>query len=140
MKWLFTGDRLRSNFFGLILFCLMFLSISIFDNGAITIPVTPALGSSYQSLPIASFNNNIITGGILTIQHPSFKQRLLLQNVMNEFNTITLIGFTLFSILMIILIPKIKPNNIFKEDISLILKIASYGTIGFCFINVFLII
>ena len=119
--------RIRRSFIGLLMFCLLFLSIGFSESKGITMPIVPRESGAYANRSIAIYEGSIIKlGGQLTISDPGFWERLLLPHVITDLDMLTLVFMALASIIIIWMAPKLQQQNLFRKDISNSIRLLGY--------------
>jgi hypothetical protein len=118
--------RIRRSFYGLLMFCCVFLAIGISPE-SITIPVKPLEGGRYYNQPITIYQSSHVgLGGQFTITNPGFVDSLMLPNLTTDLDMITLIFLAIASIIIIIMVPKLHQQNLFRKDISNYIRLLGY--------------
>jgi len=64
--------------------------------------------------------------GVLHISHPTILQQALFPDTVLGIDLITLLCICLGCILIVLIIPKLNENNLFRNDISIIIRILGY--------------
>jgi hypothetical protein len=130
--------KIRSNFWGLLLFCGMFLAIQILGTERITVAVTAVKGNDYSTREITHYaRGSIRLGGHLVIEDPSITERLLLNDILYEVDPVTLLFLMGASIIMIVIVPKVYQQNLFRKDISLAIRLLGYLAMVHAFVSIY---
>jgi hypothetical protein len=131
--------KIRSNFWGLLLFCGMFLAIQLTQTEKMTVAVTAVKGNDYSTRQITHYTRGSIElGGHLVIKDPSIAERLLLNDIQYEVNPVTLLLLMIASVIMIVIVPKVYQQNLFRKDISLAIRLLGYLTMIHALVNFYI--
>jgi hypothetical protein len=117
--------RIRRSFWGLLLFCIMFLLIG-FGRDSLTIPVKAKYESHIQNLPSIVYTGGVVTPGQLTIANPTILECILLQNETTDVDLLTIIFLAIGSIIIIWMVPKLHDQNFFRKDVSNLIRVLGY--------------
>lgn len=119
--------RIRRSFIGLLLFCLLFLVIGIADNNTISVSVKPLENSSYFNQPVTTYEAGHITlNGQFIISHPTVIEKILLPDTDTGLDILTLLFLSVISLIIILFIPKLHQQNLFRKDISNGIRLLGY--------------
>jgi hypothetical protein len=119
--------RIRRSFMGLIMFCLLFFTIGISESEGISMPVKPSDNSPYQKQPVAAYTSGQVKmGGQFTILDPVIADRILLPNLSTDLDMLTLFFIAVASIIIVLIVPKLQQQNLFRKDISNSIRLLGY--------------
>lgn len=118
--------RIRRSFIGLLMFCCIFLLIGLTEEN-ITVSVEPIENSPYSHQQIAAYTSGKVQlSGQLIIQHTNLLERFLLSNANSKFDFITLLFMAIGSVVIILIVPKLHQQNLFRKDISNSIRLLGY--------------
>ncbi|MEO8174267.1 MAG: DUF2975 domain-containing protein [Sediminibacterium sp.] len=119
--------RIRRSFIGLLMFCILFLSIGISQSNGITVPVKPMPTTKYANQQVAVYTHGVVSSaGQLNITHPGMIERILLPNLTTDLDMLTLLFLALASIIIILVVPKLQQQHLFRKDISNYIRALGY--------------
>lgn len=118
--------RIRRSFIGLLMFCCIFLWIGLSGEN-ITVSVEPIETSPYSHHQIVAYTSGKVQlSGQLTIQHTTLLERLLLSDAKDKFDFFTMLFLAMGSVIIILIIPKLHQQNLFRKDISHSIRLLGY--------------
>lgn len=119
--------RLWYNFIGLLLFCLLLLILDHSGETGITVNVKPTDTSAYLNKTITAYPaGTIYLQGQLKISQPTLTQTLLFPGQMTGIDTGTLLCLLAGCFIMIVMLPKLQQEHLFRKDISTILRLLGF--------------
>lgn len=119
--------RIRRSFLGMMLFSLLFIVIGFSNSDLITIPVKPFAKDSVERKTKAFYGKAVVYySHELTIQHPDPFERILLTDPADGIDLVSLFFLFVISLIIVLVIPKLQQNNLFRRDISDALRWLGY--------------
>jgi hypothetical protein len=119
--------RIRKSFIGLLMFCALFFAMGITETDGILLSVKPLPGSQFNDKPVANYaEGNVALGGQLTILNPGFIERAFLPDATTDIDSVTLLFLAAASVIIILVLPKVKQENLFRKDISTSIRLLGY--------------
>lgn len=130
--------RIRRSFIGLLMFCLLFFTIGISESEGISMPVKPSDNSPYKNQPVAHYTTGQVQiGGQFTIRYPTVSDRILLPNLSTDLDMITLLFIAIASVIIILIVPKMHQQNLFRKDISNSIRLLGYLVIVHALLSIY---
>ena len=118
--------RIRRSFIGLLMFCCTLLLIGLTEEN-ITVSVEPIENSPYAHHQITAYaSGKVQLSGQLIIQHTNLLERLLLSDANSKFDFIALLFMAIGSVIIILIVPKLHQQNLFRKDISNSIRLSGY--------------
>lgn len=119
--------RLWYNFIGLLIFCLLLLILDHSGEAGITINVRPTDTSAYLNKPVTAYPaGTIYLQGQLKISQPTLTQKLLFPGQFTGIDTGTLLCLLAACIIMVVMLPKLQQEHLFRKDISTTLRLLGF--------------
>ncbi|MES2328522.1 MAG: DUF2975 domain-containing protein [Bacteroidota bacterium] len=119
--------RIRRSFIGLLMFCFLFFAIGIGETNGITVPVQPMPDTHFNGQPVTAYASGSITlAGRFKIPSPGIVERILLPNLTTDLDMITLLFLAVASIIIILVVPKLQQQHLFRKDISNYIRLLGY--------------
>ncbi|MBI2283419.1 MAG: DUF2975 domain-containing protein [Bacteroidetes bacterium] len=119
--------RLWQNFIGLLLFCLILMILDYSGEPGITINVKPTDTSAYANKEITPYpGGTVYLQGQLKIAKPTLTQAFLFPGRFTGIDLVTLLCISAGCIIMIIALPKLQQQHLFRKDISSILRLLGF--------------
>jgi hypothetical protein len=119
--------RIRRSFWGLLLFCILFITIGISNNDGITLAVKPVEYSRYANQGVTSYHAGAVTlGGYFTISNPGLFDKIFLPESTSGLDLFTLLFMAIGSGIIIWMVPKLQQQNLFRKDISNAIGLLGY--------------
>lgn len=119
--------RIRRSFWGLLLFCSIFLLLDLSADKGASVTIKPVNDTHYQNPTITKYPAGAIqTQGLFTLDHPTIVQRLLFPGPFTSIDFATLLFMCIASVIMIRIIPKLENQSVFREDITRYIRILGY--------------
>ncbi len=119
--------RIRRSFWGLLLFCLIFITIGISNNEGLSIPVKPVEYSRYANQPVTAYHAGAVKlAGYFIISDPGLLDRILLPETTSGLDLLTLFFMAIGSYIIIWMVPKLQQQNLFRKDISNAIRLLGY--------------
>jgi hypothetical protein len=120
-------SRIKRSFFGLLMFCIVFFLIGIGKSEGITVPVKPMPNTHYNNQQIATYaEGSVKLAGQFTITNPGIIESILMPNLTTDLDLLTLIFLAIASIVIILILPKLQDQNLFRKDISNYIRLLGY--------------
>ncbi len=119
--------RIRRSFVGLLMFCILFFLIGIGESNGINVPVKPMPNTHYNDQQVVTYAaGSIKLAGQFNIVNPDIIERILLSNLTTDLDMLTLIFLAMASIIIILIVPKLQQQNLFRKDISNYIRVLGY--------------
>lgn len=111
--------RIRRSFWGLLLFCALLMLLDLSSETGVSVVVKPITDSVTVVRPVVTYpSGNIQSQGLLTLDHPTLIQRLMFPGPFTNIDFATLFCMSLASIIIILIVPKLQQQHIFRKDIT----------------------
>jgi hypothetical protein len=119
--------RIRRSFIGLLMLCIIFLSIGLSESDSITMPVKSVFYGQYDNRIVATYPSGVVKlGGQFTIANPVLMDRIFLPSLAIDIDMLTLLFIAIASIIVIWITPKLQTQHLFRKDISNALRLLGY--------------
>ena len=119
--------RIRRSFIGLLMMCIIFGLIGLTRTEGTTVSVKPAENGPYANRPVCDYEaGHVQLSGYFQITHPSFFQKLLLPDAVHSIDLFFLLFMAIGSIIIILIVPKLQQQNLFRKDISNSIRLLGY--------------
>jgi hypothetical protein len=133
--------RIRRSFIGLLMFCILFLSIGLSESDGINMPVKSVLDGQYDNQIVATYPSGVVKlGGQFTITNPVFMDRIFLPAVTTDLDMLALLFIAIASIIVIWITPKLQTQHLFRKDISNAIRLLGYLIMLHGVLNIYRII
>src|SRR6187402_1540336 len=84
--------RIRRSFIGLLMLCILFLSIGLSESDGINMPVKSVLDGQYDNRIVATYPSGVVKlGGQFTIANPVLMDRIFLPSVTTDLDMLALL-------------------------------------------------
>lgn len=111
--------RIRRSFWGLLSFCALFMLLDLSSENGVSVVVKPINDSLTVNQSTVTYpSGNIQSQGLFTLDHPTFVQRLMFPGPFTDIDFATLFCMSLASIIIILIVPKLQQQHIFRKDIT----------------------
>lgn len=121
----------------LILLSSIFIAATFFSDDSIVVSVKPAFGSKYYDSAIIQFKESkLLLRGALVINNPTMKEKIFLPHELSDFNFIRNLFVIISCLLLLRILPSIRIDNLFKEDISKLIVTVGVLIVAYSFLEV----
>ena len=119
--------RIRRSFIGLLFFCILALAVDLTEGEGLTIAIKPLKNGPYQNQPVTNYAAGTVhLQGSFTIYHPTIAQKFLFPGSLSGLDFGTLLFMMTVCILILLIVPKLQQQYIFRKDISHFIRILGY--------------
>jgi len=119
--------RIRRSFIGLLVLCVLFFMIDYSKKDSITVSTYPVENGPYFNHPVSTYpSGHVQLTGLLIISHPTVLQKILLPNADTGFDLFMLLFIVIGSIIIILIVPKLQQQTLFRKDISNSIRLLGY--------------
>ena len=130
--------KIKRYFFGLMVLYIILGLFGRFKPDGIEVLVQPNSQMMVAQKDVTAYPACTLKQiGVLHISHPTILQQALFPDTVLGIDLITLLCICLGCILIVLIIPKLNENNLFRNDISILIRILGYLIIFHSVFNIY---